>query len=99
RIRIDEDLAAALASNSELRSKLDDAVQEAVALKEQQTATDVFSLELKDYEKKATKPDRSGRMGDTNTFLLFNAELWSINPDWRAFGIRVASASDEALPI
>ncbi|RCN46747.1 hypothetical protein ANCCAN_07189 [Ancylostoma caninum] len=44
RIRIEDDLAAALETNSELRSKLDDALQEAAALKEQQTATDMVQL-------------------------------------------------------
>ncbi|KHJ99904.1 hypothetical protein OESDEN_00089 [Oesophagostomum dentatum] len=65
RVRIEDDLAAALATNSELRSKLDDAVQEASALREQQTATDVFSLELKDYEKKMVQLNKSLKEAQT----------------------------------
>ncbi|KAJ1357859.1 hypothetical protein KIN20_016116 [Parelaphostrongylus tenuis] len=52
RARFNDDLAAALQTNNELRSQLENAIEEAAALREQRTATDVFSLELKDYEKK-----------------------------------------------
>ncbi|KAK5966311.1 hypothetical protein GCK32_013780 [Trichostrongylus colubriformis] len=59
RLRHEEDLAAVLQTNSHLRSQLDDAIQEAAALREQHTATDVFSLELKDYEKKMVQLNKS----------------------------------------
>ncbi|PIO74607.1 hypothetical protein TELCIR_03385 [Teladorsagia circumcincta] len=59
RLRHEEDLAAVLQTNNHLRSQLDDVVQEAAALREQQTATDVFSLELQDYEKKMVQLNKS----------------------------------------
>ncbi|KAK6061370.1 hypothetical protein COOONC_00963 [Cooperia oncophora] len=67
RLRHEEDLAAVLQTNNHLRSQLDDALQEAAALREQQTATDVFSLELKDYEKKMVQLNKS--LKDTETAL------------------------------
>ncbi|VDM75539.1 unnamed protein product [Strongylus vulgaris] len=72
RIRINDDLAAALAASTELRSKLDDAVQEAAALREQQTATDVFSLELKDYEKKMVQLNKSLKEAQTALEITTN---------------------------
>ncbi|KAK6033335.1 hypothetical protein OSTOST_00472 [Ostertagia ostertagi] len=65
RLRHEEDLAAVLQTNNHLRSQLDDAVQEAAALREQQTATDVFSLELKDYEKKMVQLNKSLKDAET----------------------------------
>nr|CDJ90813.1 girdin isoform 1 [Haemonchus contortus] len=65
RTRHEDDLAAVLQTNNHLRSQLDDALQEAAALREQQTATDVFSLELKDYEKKMVQLNKSLKNAET----------------------------------
>ncbi|VDO22195.1 unnamed protein product [Haemonchus placei] len=65
RTRHEDDLAAVLQTNNHLRSQLDDALQEAAALREQQTATDVFSLELKDYEKKMVQLNKSLKSAET----------------------------------
>lgn len=52
--RLSDDCESSRAMVLELRSQLEDSRAETIALREKRAVADVFSLELKDYEKKVS---------------------------------------------